>query len=75
MPMAVSMTIGSMTMKIIASKIDIRTSRTGGPVAEDWCAFDYNTYDGCDTHPIMGWGPTEEAAVADLKRQLSGECK
>lgn len=32
--------------------------------AFDWCAYDDNTYDGPGS-PI-GWGPTEEAAIADL---------
>ena len=36
----------------------------------DWSAIDYDTYEpGC---PI-GWGPTEEAAIQDLKEQLEDE--
>ena len=33
----------------------------------DWCAVDDDTYEpGC---PI-GWGPTEEAAIADLMQEI-----
>ena len=33
----------------------------------DWCAYDEDTYEpGC---PI-GWGPTEEAAIADLMQEI-----
>lgn len=43
----------------------------------DWAAWDGDTYDAdCDergyfsTSPV-GWGPTEEAAIADLIEQIN----
>lgn len=37
----------------------------------DWSAVDADTYDGApDAHCPIGRGPTEQAAVADLMRQL-----
>lgn len=35
----------------------------------DWCATDDDTYDGAGS-PI-GWGSTEQEAIADLLEQLS----
>jgi hypothetical protein len=40
----------------------------------DWCAVDDDTYDGAeDAHPdarIIGYGATEQEAIADLMAQL-----
>jgi hypothetical protein len=51
-------------------KMKIRTSFEFPPVPSrdfDWCAYDDDTYEpGCP----VGWGATEQAAVADLLEQL-----
>ena len=37
----------------------------------DWSAIDDDTYDGAeDSHCPIGWGRTEEEAIADLMQQL-----
>ena len=37
----------------------------------DWSAVDDDTYDGAeDSHCPIGWGRTEEEAIADLMQQL-----
>jgi hypothetical protein len=37
----------------------------------DWCAYDEDTYDGApDSHCPIGYGATEEEAVADLMEQI-----
>lgn len=33
--------------------------------SHDWCAY----RDGADEHGPFGWGPTREAAIADLVQQ------
>lgn len=42
--------------------------------SHDWSAIDLDTYDGAeDSHPrshCVGYGETEEEAIADLKAQL-----
>jgi hypothetical protein len=35
----------------------------------DWKAYDGRTYDP-EMFPIIGWGATEEEAIADLLRQI-----
>ena len=35
----------------------------------DWCAYDIGTYDE-EGDPLIGWGPTEDAAIKDLKAQI-----
>lgn len=42
------------------------------PKAESWYAIDTSTYDGApDAGPQhVGYGPTAEAAIADLQEQL-----
>lgn len=39
--------------------------------SSDWAAYDDNTYDGApDAGPqVVGWGETEEEAVADFREQ------
>lgn len=38
----------------------------------DWYAIDDDTYDGApDSHDPVGWGRTEEAAIADLMEQIA----
>jgi len=38
--------------------------------SHDWMAYDEDTYDGAeDSHPIVGWGATEEAAKSDFMEQ------
>lgn len=48
----------------------IRTEHVYPPIpsrSTDWCAYDEDTYDGAeDSHPIVGWGPTQAAARADF---------
>lgn len=41
----------------------------------DWCAYDSSTYDGAEDagHQVVGWGPTEEAAVNDFNTQWQDE--
>lgn len=34
----------------------------------DWCAVDDETYDGEGC--LIGWGPTKDAAIADLMQQI-----
>ena len=37
----------------------------------DWSAIDDDTYDGAeDSHCPIGWGRTEEEAIADLMQQI-----
>jgi len=60
--------------------VKIRTSHVMPPIScrtMDWAAWDGDTYDAdCDergyfsTSPV-GWGPTEEAAIADLIEQIN----
>lgn len=54
--------------------MNIRTEFVYPPIGirtSDWCAYDDDTYDGApDSHCPIGWGPTEEAAIADLKEQI-----
>jgi hypothetical protein len=55
----------SMVMKI-------RTKNVFPPIPSrdfDWCAYDDNTYGGGPGEPI-GWGETEQAAIADLVEKL-----
>lgn len=38
----------------------------------DWCAVDDDTYDGApECHCPIGYGETEEAAIADLLEQIA----
>lgn len=49
----------------------IRTECVYPPIPNrnfDWSAVDDDTYDGPGS--LIGWGPTEEAAVADLMEQI-----
>ena len=49
----------------------IKTENVYPPIPNrnhDWCAFDDNTYDGPGS--TIGWGPTKEAAIADLMERL-----
>lgn len=41
----------------------------------DWCAYDSSAYDGAEDagHQVVGWGPTEEAAVNDFNTQWQDE--
>lgn len=51
--------------------MNIRTEHVFPPIPDrrfDWSAVDDDTYDGPGC-PI-GWGPTEEAAIADLKEKM-----
>jgi len=54
-------------------KLKLKTEHVFPPIPDrnsDWMAYDENTYDGAeDSHPIVGWGPTEEAAKADFMDQ------
>ena len=37
----------------------------------DWAAYDDDTYCGCgECHSLVGYGPTEQAAIDDLNEQL-----
>lgn len=52
----------------------IKTHHDPKPVPSrsfDWTGVDDDTYDG-DGCPV-GYGPTEEAAIADLKQQMEDE--
>lgn len=54
------------------------TFNLGGTIVrnECWSAIDANTYDGASTKgttAAIGWGRTEEEAIADLKEQLEAE--
>lgn len=58
----------------------LRTEHVFPPIPDrnsDWMAYDEETYDGAeDSHPIVGWGPTEEAAKADfMDRWMERECE
>jgi hypothetical protein len=49
----------------------IKTSYVFPPIPDrsrDWCAYDDDTYDGPGS--VLGWGPTKEAAIADLLERL-----
>ncbi len=52
--------------------MEIRTSRIDPPIGSrnlDWCAV-YDNYDGAEdseNRSVMGFGPTEAEAIADLK--------
>ncbi len=55
--------------------MDIVTTYAPPPIpsrAYDWAAIDRDSYSGNDTDPI-GYGATEEAAIADLISQLDFE--
>jgi hypothetical protein len=54
--------------------VKIKTSYVHPPIPIrdfDWCAYDDNTYDGPGS--LLGEGPTEKAAIADLLRQMDEE--
>ncbi len=79
-PAAASLTVTAMIAGEIRDAIRqkaapcIRTELVYPPIASrawDWSAVDDNTYDGApDSHSPIGYGPTEEAAIADLLEQL-----
>ena len=53
----------------------IVTHRTECPFRDQqWCAYDDDTYCGCpDCHPVVGYGPTPEAAIADYNEKVEEE--
>jgi hypothetical protein len=58
--------------------MNIRTEFWAKPIPTtslDWSAIDYDTYDGApDSGPrarLIGYGPTEEDAIADLHNQIA----
>jgi len=59
----------------------IRTEHVYPPIpsrTSDWCAYDEDSYDGAeDAGPqLVGWGPTEEIALEDLRDQImERECE
>lgn len=51
----------------------IRTDFINPPIpirSCDWCAFDDDTYEAGE---LIGFGATEEAAIADLKEQMEAD--
>lgn len=51
--------------------MNIKTHYEYPPIPDrnfDWCAYDDDTYDGEGSK--IGWGATEEAAIADLMEQM-----
>ena len=53
----------------------IVTHRTECPFRDQqWCAYDDDTYCGCpDCRPVVGYGPTPEAAIADYNEKVEEE--
>lgn len=54
--------------------MNIRTTFVYPPIpvrSFDWCAVDDDTYDGAeDSHCLIGYGRTEQEAIADLLEQI-----
>lgn len=53
-------------------RVNIRVVYVAPPIptnSHDWCAINDDTYEGYATDPI-GYGPTADAAIADLMQQI-----
>ena len=56
-------------------RVNIRVINVSPPVPTDefdWCAINDDTYEGADRDPI-GYGPTKDAAIADLMEQIEAD--